>query len=120
MLGGRHARAGSPGQNDAAMNPARWHRVTEVFHAALGREPEERRAFISRSCKDDPSLSEDVETLIAVHESAPFLDQTVAMAGMPRLDPGTLHGDYRIEEWIGAGGSTLSATSRFRFKSVAR
>jgi len=88
------------------MNAARWHQVTEIFHAALAREPATREAFIAEACKDDSALREDVARLVAAHDAAGNLGQSpgVPMPAVPRLEPGALLGLYRIEEWIGAGG----------------
>jgi serine/threonine-protein kinase len=88
------------------MNAGRWHKVTEIFHAALAREPASRDAFVADACKDDSVLREDVAKLIAAHDAAGNLGEIpgLPMPPMPRLEPGTLLGLYRVDEWIAAGG----------------
>ena len=47
------------------MTPERWIKVEELFHAALGRSPEERQAFLDEACGEDAALRRDVELLLA-------------------------------------------------------
>ena len=43
----------------------RWRRVEELFHAALERDPSERRAFLEQVCGGDGELLSDVSSLLA-------------------------------------------------------
>ncbi len=52
------------------MNPERWRRAEELFHAALDRAPEERGAFLDTACGEDSELRRLVETLISKDELA--------------------------------------------------
>ena len=42
------------------MTPEHWQPVKEVLNAALGRDPHERAAFISKACGGDESLRQEV------------------------------------------------------------
>ena len=52
------------------MNPERYERVGELFHAALEMLRENRPAFLSRACGADQDLRQEVESLLAAHEKA--------------------------------------------------
>ena len=46
------------------MTPERWQQVKDVLHKALELGPEQRAAFLQRSCSADDSLRRDVESLL--------------------------------------------------------
>ena len=48
----------------------RWRRVEELSHAALEREPSERRAFLEQVCEGDRELLSDVTSLLARESGA--------------------------------------------------
>jgi serine/threonine protein kinase/Tol biopolymer transport system component len=86
-----------------------WRKVEELYHSALDRPREERQAFLAQACSYDPTLLDDVASLLAEDEIPSFLDQTAAEAGADLLDeeplePGTRLGPYQIENVIGSGG----------------
>src|SRR5580765_7746061 len=89
--------------HSSVMDPERWRKVTEIFHAALARESGARAAFLADVCGDDAALRGEVETLLAGDARArdggdPF------QAPAPAVASGTTLGPYRIESAIGAGG----------------
>ena len=43
----------------------RWQKIKELFHAALEREPNERRAFLDEACAGDKEIRREVESLLA-------------------------------------------------------
>jgi serine/threonine protein kinase len=47
------------------MRPERWQQIREVLEKALEMAPGERSAFLNRACSSDPSLRQEVETLLA-------------------------------------------------------
>ncbi len=47
------------------MDAQRWAAIEPLFHAALGKEPEGRAAFLANACGADTSLREEVESLVA-------------------------------------------------------
>ena len=53
-----------------------WQRIKEIFHSAQGLKPgPERSDFLDQACDDDQSIREEVETLLAAHDSNDtFLD----------------------------------------------
>src|SRR5262245_214903 len=88
----------------------------EVFHSALQRRPEERKAFVEQACDGDEQLRKQVEALLEAHEKAnSFLDkpafeleaQALAADQSERIATsivGRTVGHYRVTEWLGAGG----------------
>src|SRR5688500_1696273 len=72
------------------MNAARWQRLNELFHDAVGRAADERRAWLDRVCGGDHALAEEVERLVRAHERA---SRFIPTADSPRAaevlsDPG--------------------------------
>ncbi|HEY8560250.1 MAG TPA: protein kinase [Pyrinomonadaceae bacterium] len=95
------------------MTPERWEQVTEIYHAALERDPAERRGFLETACAGDEALLREVESLLeaddragdfiarpAFHEAASLLE---AEPDAP-FAPGQLLGHYKIISRLGAGG----------------
>jgi serine/threonine-protein kinase len=92
------------------MDQVLWRRAEELFHAALKRSPEARRAFLDEACGGDPVLRRHVEVLVSKDEQAGSFLQTPMLGNVP----GTLgargslvgrqYGPYRILSLLGAGG----------------
>ena len=49
-------------------SPVRWATVERIFHAALERPPDERASFLDEACGDDPTLRQEVDSLLAADE----------------------------------------------------
>ena len=89
-----------------------WSRVTDLFNAALEREPAERAAFLDRECGGDEALRAEVASLLAAHEGAGgFLDAPAAVAeglmepeGRTLLEAGRRLGPYEVVREVGRGG----------------
>ncbi len=86
----------------------RWLEVKRIFEAALEVEPEERAAFLDRTCGEDQELRAEVEALLG----APALP-TAALAGLLGLpgrqdEPDYAEGDridhFAIVRRVGQGG----------------
>ncbi|UCF33771.1 MAG: tetratricopeptide repeat protein [Phycisphaerales bacterium] len=93
------------------MSPERWHKVKELFHSALEREPGLRAAFLKEACHGDTALRVEVESLVASHEAEPGFIEPPALRApeIPELagaDPlaGETLGPYRLERAIAFGG----------------
>ena len=109
------------------MTAERWQRIEQLYHAALAHDGEERRAFLRASCEGDPSLLQEVESLLA-HEqtSEKFLGVPaveVAAAGLtdaahPLLGQGL--GAYQVQALLGVGGMGASSSTRASGLSVRR
>lgn len=52
------------------MTPERWRQIREVLAQALDLAPGERAPFLDRACSSDPSLRQEVETLLASSPNA--------------------------------------------------
>src|SRR2546430_14283276 len=94
------------------MTPEHWQQVKEVLNAALGRDPHERAAFISKACSGDESLRHEVESLIISHgEAGSFIEEPAfnvnaeVLAGEKRESlAARSFGPYEILSKLGAGG----------------
>src|SRR5258705_7690399 len=94
------------------MTPQRWHRVKEVFEAALGHAPEERSAFLNHTCGDDDLLCNEVTSLLSSYEQEKSFLETpaVALAAQSLVNEesialvGRQIGHYQIDREIGRGG----------------
>ena len=87
-----------------------WRRAEELFHAAVERPPEARRAFLNEACGEDSELRRQVEVLISKDEQAgSFLEKPVVADVAAALSArgslvGRPLGPYRILSLLGAGG----------------
>ena len=92
------------------MTSERWEQIAHVYEAALEQPPEARDAWLAETCRDDPALRGEVESLIAREDAAILIDQPLDVAAAaalddaPRLEPGTSVGPYRVSGLIGEGG----------------
>ncbi|SPF44229.1 Serine/threonine protein kinase [Candidatus Sulfopaludibacter sp. SbA4] len=86
-----------------------WRRAEELFHAALERDPEARRAFLNEACGEDAELRQQVEILISNDAHAgSVLERPVPADVTATLANGSLvgrqFGPYRVVSLLGAGG----------------
>jgi serine/threonine protein kinase len=93
------------------VNSTRWQQITEIFHAALEREGQARRAFLQDATAGDADLLREVESLLASHHRAgAFLNEPAwgVAADLILTEPEPLQGrrigTYRVVEEIGRGG----------------
>ncbi|MCM3905979.1 MAG: serine/threonine protein kinase [Pyrinomonadaceae bacterium] len=86
--------------------------LEELFHEAVGLEPDERADFMARARISHPELAAAVESLIAAHEgpdspidSPAYEAAAEIIAGrQPALVPGQVVGHYQITALLGKGG----------------
>ncbi len=92
----------------------RWQQVQELFEAAVGLPPQERRAWLREKCAHDDALRREVEALLTHDESAdesflrpppsgPEFDSVLAGEGPDPLLGATV-GAYTIQRVIATGG----------------
>mgnify|MGYP003693796775 CR=1 FL=1 len=94
------------------MEPGRWARITDIYHATIARPPEERASFLGQECHGDESLRKQVEAMVKSHERSGDFIESPAFAIAPELlidEPtvdliGQSIGHYRIESLLGVGG----------------
>jgi serine/threonine protein kinase len=94
------------------MTPEQWHRVKEVFEAALGQAPEERADFLVQVCGGDDLLCKEVESLLSSYEQEKSFMETpaAALAAQSLLKEesaalvGQRLGRYQVVREIGRGG----------------
>src|ERR1700730_15486228 len=92
------------------MSPERWQQIAGIFHAALGRDDEERDAFLAERCQADDELRQEVEALLTSHEQASRFIEEPALAVAARLGGGeaSLAGQtiahYQVLSLLGSGG----------------
>jgi len=85
------------------MTPERWQQVQDVLEKALELAPGERSAYLKQACSSDPSLRQEVETLLA---SSDHVRSSFLQSPPPRvaLASGTKLGDYQVKSLLGSGG----------------
>src|SRR5258706_15730637 len=93
------------------MTPERWHRVKELFDAALAQEPAARAGFLAQAAPGDLPLAEEVLGLLVSDERAGAFLSTPpnpASLGLPgellSVPAGRHVGPYRILSEIAHGG----------------
>ena len=94
------------------MNPERFQRVGELYHAALERPADQRAAFLEQACAGDIELRHEVQSLLAAQAEAGAFMATAADAGsdtQPACPAGVSFtgrtlGCYEVVAPLGAGG----------------
>lgn len=81
-------------------------RVESLFHEALSRSGAEREKLLAEACQDDPSLYQEVQSLLFHFEqSASPLDRSLLpQISAPAFNPGDSVGPYEILRQLGKGG----------------
>jgi TolB-like protein len=96
-----------PKKADMADTPKdRWQLIESLFHAARERAPADREAFLQEACVADPSLHDEVASLL-VTAGASFVDKGVdgvLAAGTREPLTGRQLGSYVVGPLLGAGG----------------
>lgn len=98
------------------MKPDEWKRIEELYYSAQAKPETERDSFLQQACRGDPSLLQEVESLLkhgatprslldtpAVTAIAKALAAEQSQAKQPQLQ-GKVVSHYRILEAIGHGG----------------
>ena len=93
------------------IDPEHWHRVSDLFHRALECDPDRRTAFVEESCKDDPSLRDEVTSLLTYHEpsdglsgSATHLVASDSSTESSASLVGHTLNQYQVTKKLGEGG----------------
>ena len=100
------------------MEPERWARVEELWHASLQVASGERAAFLKEACRDDEELRREVESLLAHEKSAvdfieaPAFEVVARLMAHDKVDRsetdrlliGKTIAHFRVLEKLGAGG----------------
>jgi hypothetical protein len=94
------------------MSAPDWQRVKSVFHVAVELPQVDRSAYLSDACAGEVWLLEEVQTLLAAHESATgFLEDGAVSQAVERFDQeitseriGRRLGPYQLVAELGQGG----------------
>jgi eukaryotic-like serine/threonine-protein kinase len=87
-----------------SVKPERWHRVEELYNAALELAVDERMRFLKDACRDDPTLYHELESLLSYDECDEQFINRPAFQVMAELmageNAGLLEPDKRIGKTI--------------------
>jgi serine/threonine protein kinase len=88
------------------MTPERWQQVKGLFDAALERGSPEREFFLDESCRGDPELRNEVDSLLAAEREAGSRYDSPIVADAPGADLmiGRHIASYKIVRRLGTGG----------------
>ncbi len=94
------------------MTPERWAKIKELFRSSLDRGAGQRGAFLDEACAGDPTLRQEIESLLACDEQAGNFMQASAVEGAGALITedrtrsmiGRRIGPYQVLREIGHGG----------------
>jgi len=94
------------------MQPERWQRIEQLYHAALERGANERAAFLAEACAGDNALRREVESLLLCDARAEHFIESPALEIAAQLRAGeraqSMIGRqldyYQILSLLGAGG----------------
>jgi len=90
------------------MKPDRLDQISRIYHEALARPEDERRAFLREACGADELLHQEIESLLEHdRDAAGFIDSPALMAVAGRFgerNPGSTIGTYTIVSRAGSGG----------------
>jgi hypothetical protein len=98
------------------MEPERWKRIEEIYHAASQLPQHKRSAFLVQACDGDDSLSSEIQALLSQDEKArsfiesPAADIVARAIASDRAEvcegvpAGTTVSHYTIVKKIGGGG----------------
>jgi serine/threonine protein kinase len=86
------------------MTPERWQQIQDVLEKALRLAPSDRSVYLDRACSSDPSLRQEIETLLGSSDDlrSSFLQSSKALRVL--LTSGTKLGEYEIKSLLGSGG----------------
>jgi len=91
------------------MESPRWTRMQALFHEAVAKASAERHAFLQSACEDDPSLIEEVLSMLTEDDTGDSLldrglpEIAYEMVGTD-LPPSQAFGPYRLQRILGEGG----------------
>jgi serine/threonine protein kinase/Tol biopolymer transport system component len=94
------------------MTPERWKAIEELFNAAAEMPPGDRGTFLDQACEGDPSLRQQVASLLDESFADEGFAHGPALPDPARLFPdgplatmsGRCLGGYRLQELLGKGG----------------
>jgi serine/threonine protein kinase/tetratricopeptide (TPR) repeat protein len=90
------------------VDPERWARLQELFHAASALPPEGRAAYLAEACPDDPEIQQEVLALLAGEANAPDRLADEVRQAAATLASGLEHplriGPYSVLRELGQGG----------------
>jgi len=90
------------------MTPEEWQHVKQVLDAAMETAPDDRVAFLDRTCGGDRALRAEVESLlVSFAKAGTFIEPVTAPARLDEpenLSQGASLGPYRIVQLIAEGG----------------
>jgi eukaryotic-like serine/threonine-protein kinase len=89
------------------MTPDRFRQISELYHSARARDPEQRSDFLEQSCGRDQDLRHEVESLLASEKSAEAFFSSRGETKRSDKSPslvGRILDNYKVLSLLGAGG----------------